>query len=151
MIQGLFETHINVSNLERSVAFYRDVLELEFALEESERRVAFFWIGGHNRYMLGLWEKPAEQIQRQHFAFRVSVEDMRNAKQFLLDKGLTPRNFLSDGTQDPMVFAWMPAVAIYFADPDGHSLEFIAPLDGEARPASGVIAWDEWEALQEIP
>lgn len=148
MIQGLFETHLKVSNLEQSVAFYRDVLELEFAYDQPERNVAFFWIGGHNQSMLGLWEAPAEDIQRQHFAFRISADDMPHAKQSLLDKGLTPRNFLNDGTQDPMVFAWMPAVAIYFADPDGHSLEYIAPLDGQARPDLGVISWDEWEQLK---
>ena len=147
MIQGLFETHINVSDLERSVAFYRDVLELEIAYEQPERQVTFFWIGGHNQTMLGVWQVPAEQVQRQHFAFRVSVDTMRHAKQHLLDKGLTPRNFLNDSTQDPMVFAWMPAVAIYFRDPDGHSLEYIAPLDDEPRPDLGVVAWDEWERL----
>jgi len=148
MIQGLFETHINVRNLAESVAFYRDVLELEFAYEQPHRKVAFFWIGGYNQHMLGVWEKPEDEIQRQHFAFRVSVEDMRNAKQYLLDRALTPRNFLNDGTQDPMVFGWMPAVAIYFQDPDGHSLEYIAPLEGKPQPDLGVISWDEWEALQ---
>lgn len=147
MRQTLFETHIHVKDLARSVAFYRDVMELEFAYEQPERKVAFFWIGGHNHTMLGVWEKPVEQIQRQHFALRISIEDMRQAKQRLLDKGLTPRNFLNDGTQDPMVFGWMPAVAIYFEDPDGHSLEYIAPLDGEPRPDLGVIRWEEWESL----
>lgn len=147
MIQGLFETHINVSDLARSVKFYRDVLNLELAYEQPERKVAFFWIGGHNQQMLGVWEKAADQIQHQHFAFQVSVDDMRHAKQHLLDKGLSPRNFLSDGTQDPMVFGWMPAVAIYFSDPDGHSLEYIAPLEGEAHPDLGVISWDAWDAL----
>lgn len=150
MIQGLFETHINVTDLERSVAFYRDVMELAVAYEQPERKVTFFWIGGHNQFMLGVWEVPADQIQRQHFAFRISVDDMRHVKQHLLDKGLSPRNFLNDETQDPMVFAWMPAVAIYFKDPDGHSLEYIAPLDGEPRPELGVIAWDEWERLRAV-
>lgn len=148
MIQGLFETHINVADLKRSVEFYRDVLGLEFAYEQPERQVAFFWIGGHNQYMLGLWEKPADEIQRQHFAFRISLEDMKYAKQDLLSKGLEPRNFLLDGTKDPMVFAWMPAVAIYFQDPDGHSLEYISTLEGEPRPDLGVISWAEWDKLQ---
>ncbi len=148
MIQGLFETHLNVRDLARSVAFYRDVLELELALEEPARQVAFFWIGGHNQAMLGVWQTPEDEVQRQHFAFTISLDDMRNAKQYLLDKGLTPRNFLNDGTQEPMVFGWMPAVAIYFEDPDGHSLEFIAPLDEDARPELGVVAWDEWDKLK---
>ena len=98
--------------------------------------------------MLGLWEKPADDIQRQHFAFRISLEDMKYAKQDLLSRGLEPRNFLLDGTKDPMVFAWMPAVAIYFQDPDGHSLEYIATLEGEPRPDLGVISWAEWDKLQ---
>lgn len=147
MIQGLFETHLNVRDLARSVEFYRDVMELEFAYEQPERKVAFFWIGGYNQHMLGLWEKPEDQIQRLHFAFRISIEDMHHAKQHLLDKGLAPRNFLNNGTQDPMVFAWMPAVAIYFPDPDGHSLEYIATLEGTPRPDLGVISWEEWDAL----
>ncbi len=43
-----------------------------------------------------------------------------------------------------MVFAWMPAIAIYFNDPDGHVLEFIAILDGEEKPELGVISYEEW-------
>ena len=44
-----------------------------------------------------------------------------------------------------MVFAWMPALAIYFDDPDGHSLEFIAMLPGTPRPELGVQSWDAWQ------
>jgi len=148
MIKGIFETHINVSNLEHSIAFYGDTLGLTLTRYEENRRVAFFWVGeSHNEYMLGVWEKPIEQIQRQHFAFRVDLEDIHSAKQYLLDHNLTPRNFLNEQSQDPMVFAWMPAIAIYFSDPDEHSLEFIAPLDGEPRPNLGILTWDEWQNL----
>ena len=52
---GLFETHLTVSDLGRSVAFYRDVVGLPLALELSERGAAFFWIGGAGEAMLGLW------------------------------------------------------------------------------------------------
>ena len=41
-----------------------------------------------------------------------------------------------------MVFAWMPAVSIYFDDPDGHLLELIAMLPGEAQPEGGIVAWE---------
>ena len=147
MIEGLFETHLNVADLERSVAFYRDVLGLEEAKAADARRVAFFWIGNRGEYMLGLWEKPPEQIQRQHFAFRVSRARMMEATEFLKARNLAARNFLNDGTSNPMVFAWMPAVAIYFSDPDNHSLEFIAMLPDEPQPERGIVAWDEWEAM----
>lgn len=146
MIEGLYETHINVTDLERSMAFYGDTLGLKRTRLDEQRRVAFYWVGEDRAYMLGLWERP-DAIIRQHFAFRVSLGFMKTARQFLLDRGLTPRNFLDDGTQDPMVFGWMPAVALYFPDPDGHSLEFISLLDDPPRDEVGVVAWDEWNAL----
>jgi len=57
---------------------------------------------------------------------------------------LTPYNFLKDGIEAPMVFAWMPALAIYFNDPDGNQLEFIAVLEGERRPELGVLSYADW-------
>jgi hypothetical protein len=35
---------------------------------------------------------------------------------------------------EPVVFPWMPAASVYFDDPDGHSLEYIALLPHPARP-----------------
>ncbi|HEY3245380.1 MAG TPA: VOC family protein [Phycisphaerae bacterium] len=146
MIQGLFETHINVSNLERSIAFYGDVLGLELGRREEERRVAFLWIGRWGEAMLGLWQKPREQVVPQHFAFRATIDDVLNKSAvWLKARGLPCRNFLEDGPERPMVFAWMPALSIYFRDPDGHSLELIAMLPDEPRPELGVVSWDEWQ------
>lgn len=155
MIQGLFETHLDVSDVERSVVFYRDVLGLELAHRIEARKVAFFWIRAHEdsgegRAMLGLWQKPAEDIRRMHFAFRAKLEDVLQAKTWLQARGLEPRNFLNESSQEPMVFAWMPALAIYFSDPDGHSLEFISMLEGQARPDLGVLSWQNWQNWQEI-
>jgi lactoylglutathione lyase len=42
MIKGLYETHLFVENLERSIAFYESVLGLEPCHFEAERRIAFF-------------------------------------------------------------------------------------------------------------
>ncbi|MCZ8522467.1 MULTISPECIES: VOC family protein [Paenibacillus] len=55
-ILGLFETHLPVADLERSAAFYENVLGLEFA-HEDPRGVRFYWIGERGGAMLGLWEK----------------------------------------------------------------------------------------------
>ena len=145
MIKGLYETHLNVSNLEASIHFYGNVLELKQCYYEEERRAAFFWIGEDKKAMLGLWEKPIEQIQRQHFAFECSPEFvLKDAIPFLKTRNLEYRNFLNDSTNLPMVFAWMPAISIYFNDPDGHSLEFIGILEGEGKPELGVISYEEW-------
>ena len=45
-----------------------------------------------------------------------------------------------------MVFTWTPAIAIYFSDPDGHHLEFIGVLPGEARPEKEkeVVSYEDW-------
>jgi catechol 2,3-dioxygenase-like lactoylglutathione lyase family enzyme len=43
---GLFEAHLEVCDLDRSIASYRDILGLELAHLLPERQVAFFWIGG---------------------------------------------------------------------------------------------------------
>ncbi len=45
-ITGLFETHLQVRNLERSMEFYGEVLGLELGMKEQARRVAFYWMGG---------------------------------------------------------------------------------------------------------
>ena len=150
MIQGLFETHINVRDLEKSMHFYETVLGLERAHVDPERRVTFYWMGGRGEAMLGLWEKPPAQVQRQHFAFRCTIDDVRTKSvTYLKERDLSPRNFFDDGSECPMVFGWMPAIAIYFRDPDGHSLEFIAMLPGKQRPEIGVVSWEEWCRIEE--
>jgi catechol 2,3-dioxygenase-like lactoylglutathione lyase family enzyme len=151
MILGLFETHLFVADLERSMRFYSDLRGLELCYTDAARKAAFFWIGQPKAYMLGLWQKPETEIDKRHFAFRCSVDDvLHHSIPYLKERGLQPYNFLKDGQEKPMVFAWMPAVAIYFTDPDGHYLEFIAILDGPARPELGVIAYEEWLQLNDL-
>ena len=143
-IEGIYETHIQVSDLQKAVAFYMDVLELKLAYYDKNRPIAFLWVGKDKKSMLGLWETK-EELQKRHFAFQCSKSFiLYTAAEILKDRGLKPYNFLKDGTEDPMVFAWMTALAIYFDDPDGNQLEFIHVLEGEGRPELGVIGFAEW-------
>ena len=151
MIKGIYETHINVENLEASSEFYQNVLGLEKCGYNDERRIAFFWVGKPQEYMLGLWEKPKSEIVKMHFAFRCDKEDiLNNSISFLKERNLKPYNFLKDNNETPMVFSWMPALAIYFDDPDGHCLEFISILEGQPKPELGIITFDEWERETKI-
>lgn len=144
MIKGLYETHVQVSDLENAIKFYTEVLGLEFAHKEENRRIAFLWIGKNKESMLGLWEQK-ENLQTRHFAFTADKEDTLNySVEFLKNKNLKPYNFLKDGIEKPMVFAWMPALAIYFNDPDGNQLEFISVLEGDGKPELGVLSYEEW-------
>lgn len=146
-ILGLFETHINVRDLERSRHFYQEVLGLELGHYEEGRRLAIYWLGGRGEAMLGLWEKPESQVFVQHYAFRTSLDHMKTIRGYLRERGLAYRNFLEDGTDSLQVFGWMPAVSVYFRDPDGHSLEFLAMLPNPPKPDLGIVAWEDWEAL----
>ena len=38
----------------------------------------------------------------------------------------------------------MPAAAVYFRDPDGHLIEYLAMLDEPARPERGIVPWSDW-------
>ncbi|MGB0839179.1 MAG: VOC family protein, partial [Chitinophagales bacterium] len=78
MIKGLYETHLFVEQLERSMEFYGQVLGLKQAHYTEERRAAFFWIGKDKQSMLGLWEKPKAEIDIRHFAFECEAEWVRN-------------------------------------------------------------------------
>jgi lactoylglutathione lyase len=142
---GLFETHLTVSDLERSVTFYRDVVGLPLALELPERGAAFMWIGAPGEAMLGLWSLGSAPLALSlHVAFRASLHDVMGACERLRSLGVTPLSFFATETQEPSVIGWMPAAAVYFRDPDGHLLEYLAMLDEQPRPERGVVPWSQW-------
>jgi lactoylglutathione lyase len=144
-IDRLFEAHLIVADLEKSIAFYRDRLGLELAHVESARRAAFFWVGARGDSMLGLWQGGAgPQKTTTHIAFATTAEDVLRAPQRLQSAGIDALDFNGRPTDEPIVLAWMPAAAVYFLDPDGHLLEYIAMLEGEPRPDEGLVEWRAW-------
>lgn len=152
MIKGLYETHLFVEDLERSISFYAETLGLKQCRFGAERRTAFFWIGEDKQYMLGLWEKPKEEIDVRHFAFECDPDWIINESvDFLKSHNIHCWNFLNDNTERPMVFCWMPAVSIYFNDPDGHDLEFIGILPGASKSddEKRVVSYEDWLKIKE--
>lgn len=152
MIKGLYETHLFVENLERSIEFYSKTIGLQQCRFGAERRTAFFWIGKEKQFMLGLWEKPKEEVDVRHFAFECEPEWILNESvDFLKSRNLKCWNFLDDDKEQPMVFCWMPAISIYFSDPDGHELEFIGVLPGKPKSDNEkrVVTYGEWLKLKD--
>ena len=146
-IRGLFESHLNVSSLERSMAFYGGVLKLALAQVVPDRKVAFYWLGGPGTSMLGLWEVgTTPQRLSLHTAFSVDLPELLQAPQRLRAASVTPLNFWNDPSDEPSVLAWMAAASVYFHDPDGNLLEFITMLPDEPRPDLGVLGWSRWKA-----
>jgi lactoylglutathione lyase len=150
-IRDLFETHLTVSDLQRAMAFYTGVLGLETAYVLPERKVAFYWIGGRGKSMLGLWEVGAgPQRLSLHTAFQVDLPDILKAPEVLRAANVTPRDFVGQPSTEPVVLAWMPAASLYFHDPDGNLLEFLSMLPDAPAPELGVVCWSEWTRRRDL-
>jgi lactoylglutathione lyase len=146
-VRGLFEAHLTVSDMDRAVAFYRDVVGLVVAHEVPERGATFFWVGSPGDGMLGLWSLGSAPVTLAlHVAFTVAMPDVLGACGHLRARGVTPLSFFGSETEEPSVIGWMPAAAVYFRDPDGHQLEYLAMLDAAPRPELGIVPWSQWPA-----
>jgi len=147
-VQDLFQVHLSVTDLDRSIAFYREVVGLRLAHIESERQAGFFWIGADRRSILGLWATGSTpQRVTSHAAFRASLSDVVAAPRILRAAGIAPLDFDGRSTDQVTVLAWMPAASVFFRDPDGHLLAYTAMLPDEPRPEYGVLPWRMWELL----
>ncbi len=115
-IKGLFEIAIRVKDLARSEVFYRDLLGLEEGLRDNRRNWLFLWL--HGRTGMVVLQEDKGDWPLQHFAFTVEESDLTEAAALLQAKGVA--------VAEPVHHEWMNAVSLYFEDPDGHDLEFIA-------------------------
>ncbi|TYR80515.1 VOC family protein [Priestia megaterium] len=147
MIKSIVETHIKVSNLENSISFY-EKLGLKLAHVIEEKRRAFFFLG-KEKNMLGIREVPQGEVIRDHFALGVNINDLEKSISWLKSNNfLVSKTFFGKEPSEPIVHAWMPAASVYFEDPDGHSLEFIAILEDEPIPTNEIFYLSEWRKMQ---
>src|SRR5688572_11016471 len=112
--------HVKVSNLERSVAFYQDVLGLELQ-QMYGQSAAFLSYGGYHHHVgLNVWESrngsspPPGSTGLYHFA--ILYPDRRALAHAL--KNVLDHNVRIDGASDHGV-----SEAIYLRDPDGNGIE----------------------------
>ena len=145
-IDGLFETHLTVRDLNRSITFCRDVLGLPLATRIPERKAAFFWVPSYGSAMLGLWEiRTFPNFMRLPVAFSVTLEELESAIPRIAARGFTA--FDGVGMTEPLVFAWMLAAEVGLFDPDGHSIELLAMLPDRPQPELGRVPLSEWRTL----
>ncbi|SEP82237.1 VOC family protein [Piscibacillus halophilus] len=147
MIKGLYEAHLPVSDLTKSIDFYTN-LGLELA--HKGESVTFFWIE-KGKSWLGLWE--TERVETpyhpslRHVAFQVELHDIQIAKKWLEERGVQVRETFGFKPEDqPLVLPNHPQshAAIYFHDPDGNSLEFITPLILDEEIDFSMMELEEW-------
>jgi len=121
-ISGVYEVAIRVKDLPRAEAFYREILDLEVGLRDAERNWLFLRAGGQAGLIV--LQEDKGQWPVQHLAFTVADAEIEGAAEVLRARGVAVKG--------PVLIRWMPARSLYFADPDGHSLELCAPLPESA-------------------
>ncbi len=114
-IQGINHLLFSVSDLEKSVLFYRDILQAKLLVKG--RRTAYFDLNGF-WLALNLEEKiPREEIKASytHIAFTVEAAELSDWQQKLTANGVTIIESRARAPQD--------RPSLYFTDPDGHKFE----------------------------
>lgn len=122
--------HLTVSDLERSLKFYRDLLGFE--VTQNMPSVVFLSAGGYHHHIgLNIWakkgaRKPEEgQIGLYHFAILYpSKKELARALKNLIDA-----DYRIDGASDHGV-----SQAIYLKDPDGNGIELYADKNKKDWP-----------------
>ncbi|GIO83236.1 extradiol dioxygenase [Paenibacillus faecis] len=149
MILGLYEAHLPVSNLQKSIEFYSN-LGLELAWKDED--TAFFWIEKEKSW-IGLWQgeehKTSYHPSLRHIAFRVSYEDLKDSLNWLRSIHVAPVPFGKRDSIDPFVRPNQGNASVYFNDPDGNSLEFMCFINvpEDLKNISTKLSIEEWEAL----
>ena len=131
--------HLKVADLERALAFYRDVLGFEVVSRHGSQ-AAFVSAGGYHHHIgLNTWESggggppPAGHTGLYHLAIRYPTRpDLAAAVRRVLDSGAHLAGAADHGVSE----------AIYLADPDGNGLELYwdRPREEWPRAADGAIA-----------
>lgn len=120
-LQGVFESALYVANVERSVAFYRDVLGLPVLGEVDKVRGAAFAVGRTVLLVIRAVETlkgdrlPAHGATGSgHVAFLVEPEELDAWRRHLAERGVQIEREHTFRNHPP---------SIYFRDPDGNLLE----------------------------
>jgi catechol-2,3-dioxygenase len=126
-VEGLAEVVLNVRDMHRSLAFYRDILGLAVVSPPERTNPVFLRAGSATDALpalVVLVQLPADAAPftpprtLHHLALAVSAEGFDAAHEALARQRLTIRT-----GQHPI----LPSRTMYVDDPDGNEVEFIAP------------------------
>ena len=143
MIKGLYEAHLQVKDLPRALDFYQ---KLGFELAHQEALAALVWVVPGQSW-IGLWQSAMPHITATHLAFQIDYADMKNAFDWLRQRGIAPVAFKEFAPLEPVARPAQANCSVYFNDPDGNLLELICPLPGAPRDLPKMYL-SEWEKLR---
>ena len=123
--------HLRVSNLERSIAFYHEVLGFELKVSDGTQ-AAFLSAGGYHHHIgLNTWGSkdgsppPKGSTGLYHFAILLpSRRELARMYKRLVDNGIEIGAAQDHGVSE----------AIYFRDPDGNGIEIYRDRDPSEWP-----------------
>jgi catechol 2,3-dioxygenase len=131
--------HLKVSNIDRALAFYCDVLGFELQQRMGDQ-AAFVSAGGYHHHIgLNTWESrggsrpPPGTTGLYHFAIRYPTRrTLADALRRLLDAGIRPEGASDHGVSE----------AIYLSDPDSNGIELYwdRPKDQWPKQEDGGVA-----------
>jgi catechol 2,3-dioxygenase-like lactoylglutathione lyase family enzyme len=122
-LDGLLEVSLYVEDMDRSAAFYRDLLGFEVVATHERLRA----LGAGGRQVLLLFERGAsarlekgahDASGRQHLAFAVPAAELEAWTARLSERGVEVEETIR----------WpRGGTSVYFRDPDGHLIELATP------------------------
>lgn len=126
--------HLKVSDLARSVAFYRDVLGLELQTQIGGEAAFLSFDGYHHHLGLNTWHSkgvdpaPKRHPGLFHTAFLYPTRaDLARAVARVLQAGVSLQGASDHGVSE----------AVYFEDPDGNGIELYRDRAPEDWPRTG--------------
>lgn len=150
MLKGIIHVGLTVTDLERSVAFYRDILgltylgEMEMEGPETERLFQQKDCKARVAYLNGIPELAAPPVELIQFVgqeperqagnlFRTSISELCFAvedidREYLRLKDLGVEFLSEPQTFDSTEYGFGKSRAVYLRDPDGIVLELLQPL-----------------------
>jgi len=131
---------LSVTDLDRSLEFYRQVLHLEVIQSSVDAGRRYAFLGAGERLLLTLWQQSEAGFEPSHagvhhVAFQVpALEAVQAVESRLRARGVVPRY---DGIVPHREGA--DSAALFFTDPDGIRLEVYSPSGaaGLAAPVPG--------------
>ena len=154
-IRKLGHVVIQVSDLERSMRFYTEVLNFRVSDRSPEGAVFLTSVGDH--HTIGLFPSDGENaeipakgaVRLQHFAFQVeTLDELFEVRSYLRERGI------------PIVWEGRRAMgghtSVEFLDPDGYHVELYCDMDqippgGRSRPRDPNARYDTLEKSRDNP
>jgi catechol 2,3-dioxygenase len=137
---GIGHVHLKVADVDRALAFYRDLLGFTLVFRVPDNSAAFVAAGDyHHHVALNTWlsrggtPPPARSTGLYHLAVRYPTRrDLAVAVRRLIDHGVRIHGVADHGVSE----------SIYLADPDGNGVELTRdrPHEEWPRNADGSLA-----------